>query len=216
MKENLTHIRFILDRSGSMMGIRDSTIKGFNEFVEGQRGVPGECTMTLHLFDSQDPNEIVHDRINVKDMPSLTVEKFVPRGATPLHDAIGMAIDSLGRQLKAFPEAERPAKIIFAIMTDGLENSSRDYKAAQIADMIERQRSVYKWEFLFLGANQDACMTGENIGIARDHAITYAATARGTSAVMGMTANKVRDFRISGQSGSLAYNKEDREEAEKK
>lgn len=214
MKDSLTHIRFVLDRSGSMAAIREATIAGFNEFIEGQKAGPGECTMTLHLFDTDNPYEIVFDQKPVQEVPRLTLETFVPRGATPLHDAIGRSIDTLGKQLKKMPEGERPGKIVVAIMTDGLENSSQLYRAPKIAEMIKHQREVYKWEFLFLGANQDACMTGEALNIPAINAVSYAATATGTANVMRSTSSNVQSYRISGQSASLAYSPEQRKEAE--
>lgn len=216
MKENLTHIRFVLDRSGSMSLIRDSTIAGFNEFVEGQKNTPGECTMTLHQFDSDNPVEIVFENKPVKEITPLTTAQFRPRGATPLHDAIGYSISSLGRQLGSLPEADRPGKVIVVIMSDGLENASSHYTAPQISDLIKLQRETYKWEFLFLGANQDACMTGEKLNIPVANSITYAATAAGTHNVMAMTAQNVSRYRVTGQSASLAYSDEDRKEAEDK
>jgi uncharacterized protein YegL len=212
MKQNLTQITIVLDRSGSMSSVRDATISGFNEFVEGQKKAPGEANLTLIQFDDGNPYEVVFDK-PVADVPKLTVETYVPRGGTPLHDALGRTMVSLGAKLKKMPEAERPEKVVIVTMTDGLENMSREYTAVQVADMIKHQREVYKWEFLFLGANQDAILTGERLNIPRGQTITYAPSAAGTHNTFAATLANVVRYRggVTGQ--SVAYTDLQRKEA---
>lgn len=213
MKQDLTQITIVLDRSGSMAAVCDATISGFNEFVEGQKKAPGDANLTLIQFDTENPYEMVFDRA-IAEVPKLTAETYVPRGGTPLHDAIGQTITKLGAKLKRKPEAERPGKVVVVVMTDGLENSSREYRAPQIAEMIKHQREVYKWEFLFLGANQDAILTGERLNIPAANAVTYSHTPAGSAHVMSAMSANVRSYRgISGQSSSLAWTEEQRKEA---
>ena len=213
MNQNLTEITVLLDRSGSMSLVQDATIKGFNEFVEGQKNVPGDANISLIQFDSAAPYERVFSK-PVKEAPALTNETFRPRGSTPLHDAIGQTITSLGARLKSMKEEDRPGKVVVVIMTDGLENSSMIYTAAQVAEMIEHQRSVYKWQFIFLGANQDACMTGEKLNIPVAQSVTYAHTPAGMAGAMrGMTTN-MASYRVTGQSASLNWTDEQRKEAD--
>jgi Mg-chelatase subunit ChlD len=142
-KENLTQITIVLDRSGSMASVREATISGFNEFVDGQKAVPGEARLTLILFDTKNAYEVVFDRA-LRDVPKLTAETYNPRGGTPLHDALGRAISEVGAKLSKMPEQERPGKVVVVTMTDGLENASQTYTAAQIAGMIKHQREAYK------------------------------------------------------------------------
>src|SRR5712692_4198298 len=149
MKDDLAQITIVLDRSGSMSAVRDATVSGFNEFMEGQKAVPGDARITLIQFDTQDPYELVFDRKPIKEIPKLTVEMYVPRGGTPLHDALGRAIDDLGAKLSKEAEGERPGKVVMVVMTDGLENSSKEYTAPRLAEMIEHQRETYKWQFVF-------------------------------------------------------------------
>lgn len=199
MKQDLTQITIVLDRSGSMAAVRDATISGFNEFVEGQKKAPGEANLTLIQFDSEDAYEVVFDKA-IADIPKLTELTYVPRGGTPLHDALGRTITSLGAKLKRMSETERPAKVVVVVMTDGLENSSLEYKAPQIAEMIKHQRETYKWEFLFI--------------IPAANAVLFAHALAGTANVMRATTANVASYRgVGGQSVSLAYTAEQRKEA---
>lgn len=205
-------ITIVLDRSGSMAAVRDATIAGFNEFVEGQKSVPGDCNLTMVQFDTDNPYEMVFDD-PVSKIPRLTTKTYVPRGGTPLHDAIGRTITGLGTKLEKMADVSRPNKVIIVIMTDGLENSSHEYTAAKIAEMIKHQREVYKWEFIFLGANQDAILTGERLNIPAATAVSYVATATGVANTMTATTSNVRSYRATGVAASLAYSKLQREDA---
>lgn len=213
MKDSLTQISIVLDRSGSMSSVREATISGFNEFVEGQKNGAGEANVSLVQFDSENPYEVLYQSKPVKEVPKLTLEQYVPRGGTPLHDAIGRTIDGLGTTLGKQKESERPGKVVIVILTDGLENASHEYTSARIAEMIKHQREVYKWEFIFLGANQDAILTGERLNIPAMNSVSYAHTAGGTRSVAASTSSNVMGYRISGQSSSLAYSQKQRDEA---
>jgi von Willebrand factor type A domain len=204
MKADLTQITIVLDRSGSMSTVRDATILGFNEFVDGQREAPGEANVTLIQFDTENAHEVVFDQ-DVKGVPKLAVETYVPRGGTPLHDALGRTITELGSKIGKMSEGDRPGKVVIVTMTDGLENSSREYTASRIAEMIKHQREVYKWEFIFLGANQDAILTGERLNIPSAQSVTYDHTRTGTGKVMASTSANVAAYRRPSASGSALH-----------
>lgn len=209
MKKGYTHIAMVLDRSGSMGPIASDTIAGVNTFLETQRKVPGECSVTLVQFD--DIIEVLADGHRLADIKPLTSETYVPRNSTALYDAIGKTIAQTGDYLMRKPEAERPEKVICAIITDGLENASREYNQAKVFDMIKHQRDAYKWEFVFIGANQDALAAGAGIGIARSHSINYAANSKGTSALYGAISANVGALR-SGTKRDMSWEKKDRDD----
>ena len=181
MKKNLTEIVFILDRSGSMAGLEDDTIGGFNAMIEKQRGEPGEAVISTVLFDNE--TEVIHDRIPLDRVPRLTEKEYYVRGCTALLDAVGGAIHHIGNVHKYAREEDRPEKTLFVITTDGLENASRRYTYDKVKAMIARQRERYGWEFLFLGANIDAAREAARFGIRADCAADYHADSIGTEAV---------------------------------
>lgn len=206
MKTDFADITFVLDRSGSMSSVQADTIGGFNAFIEAQRKVPGECNASLVQFDDQ--YEVVYTSKPVKDAPALNAETFVPRGMTALLDAIGRAINETGKRLAAIPEADRPSKVIFVILTDGGENSSKEFTRAKVFEMITHQKSTYKWDFVFLGANQDAISTGAALGIARGSTMTYASNSVGTKHAFASASNYAAQSRTVG---SASFSDEDRE-----
>lgn len=177
MNKDLTQILVIQDRSGSMQSVRRATIDGFNEFVRGQRRGPGDCRLRLIQFDHE--YNLRYDT-SIREVPQLNDLNYEPRGTTALLDAIGRAVKDLGDDLNLTPEENRPGKVIVVIMTDGIENASKNYTRKRISDLITHQRDVYKWEFIFLGANMDAIQEAGDLGIARNAAMTYTASAAGT------------------------------------
>ena len=178
MKKNLTELVFILDRSGSMAGLEQDTIGGFNAMLQKQRGEPGEAVISTMLFDNE--TEVIHDRIPLDRVPALTEKEYYVRGCTALLDAVGGAIHHIGNVHKYAREEDRPEKTLFVITTDGMENASRRYTYDKVKAMIERQREKYGWEFLFLGANIDAISTARRFGIGADRAVNYHADSQGT------------------------------------
>jgi uncharacterized protein YegL len=196
MKENLTEIIFILDRSGSMFKMEEDTIGGFNSFIESQKNEDGEALLTTILFDDQ--YEILHDSVNLKEIKPLTNEEYFSRGMTALLDAIGKTINSVGERLNKLSEDEKPSKIIFVITTDGQENSSVEFTQKQIKEMIEYQTSKYNWQFIFLGANIDAVNVAKSYGIRGQFASKYTADTWGTQSVYTTMSNVVRDYREKG------------------
>ena len=171
MRKNLTEIVFILDRSGSMSGLEQDTIGGFNSMINQQKNADGEALVSTILFDNV--SEVLHDRINVKDIQPLTDHDYMVRGCTALLDAIGGAIHHIGNIHKYARREDIPEHTMFVITTDGMENASRYYSSNKVKQMIERQKIKYGWEFLFLGANIDAGKEAEKIGIERNRSVTY-------------------------------------------
>lgn len=168
---NLTHIVVVLDRSGSMASIDSDATGGFNAFVEQQKKASGEAKLTLVRFDTE--YEVTYRNMSIRDVPELrTVE---PRGGTALRDAMARAIGEKGAELAALPEHQRPGKVVFVIITDGLENASREYSADQVKSKVEHQQQKYNWQFTYLGANQDAVLVGRSLGISADTSASFAA-----------------------------------------
>ena len=195
MKENLTEIVFILDESGSMQPLTDDTIGGFNSYVEEQKKEPGEAYLTTVLFD--DRYIILHDHINLKDVPSLTDHEYRPTGMTALMDAIGKTINNVGHRLANTPEEERPSHVIFVITTDVYENASREFTRTQVKRMIEHQQEKYSWQFLFLGAGIDAYKEASSIGIGGVHTMSVTADSIGTQNVYCSVSNASKSIRSS-------------------
>lgn len=217
MKTQNTHITILLDRSGSMSSVKDDTIGGFNTFLKGQLEVPGQCTISLFQFDDQ--YESVYNRKAIKDAPKLTDKTFIPRGNTALLAAAGRAIDDTGESLKNMPEHDRPEKVIFVIITDGQENHS-DYvewgsckTKAVLNDKIKHQTDVYKWEFVFIGANQDAIGEANSIGINGANAINYTQNAVGTHKLYGALSSNIRAMRCSVKA-DMAWTEDQKKEQE--
>ncbi len=193
MRENLTELVFILDRSGSMSGLESDTIGGFNSMLKKQKKEEGEAVVSTVLFD--DVSEVIHDRKPIADVKKLTEKRYYVRGCTALLDAVGSAIDHIGNVQKYAREEDRPSKTLFVITTDGLENASKRYTFKKVKKMIERQKEKYNWEFLFLGANIDAIEVAGHMGISADRAANYHCDEAGTAlnyAVLEETVSRVR------------------------
>ena len=181
MKKNLTELVFILDRSGSMAGLEDDTIGGFNAMIQKQKGEPGEALISTVLFDHV--SEVIHDRMGIQKIEPLTRKEYYVRGCTALLDAVGGAIHHIGNVHKYAREEDRPEKTLFVITTDGMENASHRYDYDKLKAMIERQKEKYGWEFLFLGANIDAAKEAARFGIDADHSANYHADRVGTTVI---------------------------------
>jgi len=191
MNQDLTEIVFILDRSGSMGGLENDTIGGFNGFVKNQAEA-GQTSLTTVLFD--DRYEILHNGINAGNVV-LTGDEYFTRGNTALLDAIGKTINDVGKRLSETPEDQRPGKVIFVITTDGLENASRRFSYNEVKKMITHQTEKYKWEFIFMGANIDVAKEGDRLGICADHSIGYTASAAGIGKMYTCAALMCQDIR---------------------
>lgn len=179
MEKGLTELVFIVDRSGSMAGLEKDTIGGFNAMLKEQAELEGEARVTTVLFDNQ--YRLLHDRIDIRAVAPLTEKDYRVGGGTALLDAIGRTIKKIRAVQKQTAEEYRAEKVLFVIITDGEENSSRKYSAEQIKECIEHQKEKYGWEFVFFGANMDAVLEASKLGIAAEFARGWLANAAGTA-----------------------------------
>ena len=193
MKNNITELVFILDRSGSMAGLESDTIGGFNAMIEKQKKQDGECYVSTVLFDNE--SEVLHDRVKLSEIKPMTDRDYTVRGCTALIDAIGGAIHHIGNVHKYARPEDVPENTMFIITTDGMENASRRYSSDRVKMMIERQKEKYGWEFLFIGANIDAIETAAIYGIDANRAVNYNADKEGTSIVYESVARAVCNVR---------------------
>ena len=196
MNNNLTELIYILDMSGSMHHLTEDTIGGYNSLLHQQRKIGEDnpemrANVTTVLFDDQ--YILLHDRVDIRNVSDITNKEYCPRGMTAMLDAIGRTLTGVGQKLANTPEEERPGLVSVTIITDGLENASREYTWSVIKDMIREQREKYSWVFSFIGANIDVMKTSEDLGIDRKLSRPYTASKKGTQSVFsaitsGMTA----------------------------
>jgi hypothetical protein len=194
-----TALLFIVDRSGSMASIASDMEGAIRTLLDEQRALPGKLTVDFVRFDDQ-----VEYVTSMAD-PATIVIKISPRNMTALNDAIGTAFNKFGATLAAMPEDERPGKVIVAIVTDGMENASKDFTGPQVKALIEQQREVYSWDVLYLGANQDAVAVAQSMGIHADSALTY------TTTNVGAMSESLRGYvTTSRTAGAAAFSAADR------
>ncbi|MGI6736028.1 MAG: vWA domain-containing protein [Anaerovoracaceae bacterium] len=193
MKKDLTELVFILDKSGSMFELESDTIGGYNSMLKKQRSLDGKCVITTVLFDSG--CRLLHDRIDIRAVKPITEEDYQTGGSTALLDAIGRTIHNIGTTQKNTSDEFRADKVLFVIITDGMENDSRQYTADQVKAMIERQKEKFGWEFIFLGANIDAVETAGTIGISANRAADYVADSCGIELNYRMMSEVVAEYR---------------------
>jgi len=204
MKEGYTHISVVLDRSGSMQSCLNDTIGGFNSFLQAQRDVEGEATVSLIQFDDQ--YEVVCQMTPIIDALGLTHETYTPRGMTALLDAIGRTMNETEHALSEMGEDEKPEKVIFVIITDGEENSSREFQRDNIMDMINRHREEDSWEVIFIGANQDAIQSGGSMGIRAGATLNYDQTSQGTQVMYASLTRGMTNYRSMAVEDTLDSN----------
>lgn len=193
MKNKLTELVFILDRSGSMAGLEKDTIGGFNSMIEKQKLEDGEAYVSTILFDNH--CAVIHDRVDIQKIEPITDRDYYVRGCTALLDAVGGAIHHIGNVHKYAREEDRPEKTLFVITTDGMENASREYSYERLKTMIKRQKEKYGWEFIFLGANIDAAQEAARFGISEDCAVNYHADHKGTAVIYEAVSDAVCNVR---------------------
>ncbi len=200
-----TALMMIIDRSGSMGIIADDAEGAVNVFVQQQAEQPGKCTLRVAQFDHE--YELVHESTPIADVP---VYKLIPRGNTALYDAIGRGIVEFGAELEAMDEDERPGKVLVVVQTDGQENSSYEWNSLRVNELITRQRETFSWDFLFLGANQDAIKTGGAMGFATGSSLTFGATAQGVRSANATASTYASTYR---STGSAVISDDDRSSA---
>lgn len=189
MRKDLSDLTVVLDRSGSMHVCQSDAEGGLNRFVEDQKKRPGEALFTLVQFDTE--YEFVHRAVPIGKVPHCSL---VPRGNTALLDAVGRAIVETGERLAKMPEADRPGLVVFVIITDGQENSSREFTKTKVQEMISHQQDVYKWQFIYLGANQDAFAEAGDLGIAGSIANTTCRTQQAAWSAASANTARMRDM----------------------
>ncbi|GJM77526.1 hypothetical protein HMSSN139_00220 [Paenibacillus sp. HMSSN-139] len=193
MKQGLTKLAFILDKSGSMAGLEADTIGGYNSMLGKQKAIEGECRITTVLFDNN--YALLHDRIDIRAVSPITEKEYQVGGTTALLDAIGRTIHKIGNAQKHTADEDRAEKVMVVIITDGEENASREYSAERIKKLIEHQKTRYGWEFIFLGANIDAVDTAGRFGISPDRAQNYHADQEGIELNFRVMSEAVASFR---------------------
>lgn len=177
MTSKTTELIFLLDRSGSMQGLEEDTMGGFNSMLKQQKQQQGNCRVTTVLFD--DRYELLHDRLPLDVVRPLTGKQYHVRGTTALLDAMGRTITRFGELHKHLNKGDRAQKVVVVIITDGMENASRAYGYEQVKRLVSRQRDRFGWEFIFLGANIDAIGTADSMGIHAERAANYHADEMG-------------------------------------
>ena len=181
IKNGITEMVFIIDKSGSMAGMEEDTVGGFNAMIEKQKKLDGKCYVSTVLFSNR--SSVLHDRMDIQKIEPMTEREYCVGGGTALLDAIGGAIHHIGNVHKYARNEDVPEHTIFVITTDGMENASCEYDSERVKQMIRRQEERYGWEFLFVAANIDAVETARNIGIRRERAANYKQTREGTHKV---------------------------------
>jgi uncharacterized protein YegL len=209
MRNDLTDITVVLDRSGSMASCRDDAENGLNHFVDEQKKAAGAATFTLVQFDTE--YEFVHKGVDLKSVGRLTLN---PRGQTALLDAVGRAIAESGERIKGIAENDRPGLVVFVIVTDGHENASREFTLEQVRAAIVHQQDVYRWQFTFLGANQDAFAAAGGMGIPIAAAANYTKRTAGVAfAAAASNVSRMRSMSAKGQEVQNRYTDAERADA---
>jgi uncharacterized protein YegL len=211
VKKGLTEIVLVLDRSGSMSSTKSDAEGGLREFIRKQKLVPGQCDVTFYRFDNE--IERVFDKKPIERVEEAEL-RLDPRGSTALLDAMGQAIDEVGKRLKDTPEDERPEKVYVVTITDGQENCSRKHSYSMLSYEIERQTKRYKWEFVFIGANQDAIATAAKMNILPQYTLSYEASKIGTQNVYASLTSNITRARTG--LGDVQFSAEDRTKAMEK
>ncbi|MCH5376397.1 MAG: VWA domain-containing protein [Planctomycetes bacterium] len=208
MRSDLTDITLVVDRSGSMAQVREDAEGGVNSFIEQQAKEPGEALLTLVQFDTE--YEFLHQGVPISQVPKY---ELVPRGMTALLDAVGRAINETGERLAKMDERDRPGLVVFVVMTDGQENSSKEFSKSDIKAMIHRQQDTYSWHFTFLGANQDAFAEAVGMGIAAAGVANFAMNKMAAAyAVTGGKLSRMRRQARQGETVSNEFTDEERRE----
>lgn len=192
--KNLTSINLILDASTSMALTAPAVIKGFNDFISEQKKEPGECVVSLTIFESH--SKVIYSAKALSEVPELNKEVYAIQGSTALYDAVGKTIKEVGEKLSKMKSSDRPGKVIFVIFTDGDDNLSRTYTRDQISTMAKHQKDVYSWDFIFIGANID--VEKEAVKLSMPTSLSYDPTMKGTEQVYGSLSRGVSNYRSTG------------------
>lgn len=201
-----THVTFVLDSSGSMSAIEDDTIGGFNSFLTDQQNEPGTATVGLYEFNSQVHR--LYQGYPIEDAPKLNSDSYTPGGRTALHDAISSAITETDDYLSKLEPTNQPENVIIVVLTDGKENAS-ETPQHRVRDQVSERRIEYEWEFLFIGANQDAALTARSVGMDTDRSLNMSHSKEGTQAAYESASERIKQARREGSTGG--FEEKDRE-----
>ena len=177
MQQGYTHITFLLDSSSSMTKIASETIESFNNFLTDQKNAPGKCTFTFAKFSND--LTYISKFVDINNVRPLDIATFNPRGMTALNDAICKTVDETGNALSILHEDDKPAGVLFVILTDGEENCSFRFKVSDVKERIKHQEEQYNWKFIYLGANVDVQRETTLMGISNFNA--FEATRQGVT-----------------------------------
>lgn len=219
MKKEYTHISIIIDRSGSMATMAKEVVSGFNSLLNKQLKVKGEATMTVVQFDHE--YQVLNDFIKINNVKELDNNTYTPRGNTALLDAMGKTIEDVRTKINELEDNEKPSKAIFVFITDGEENCSKQYSRERVFEMIEDLKSESKeenaidWDFVFIGANQDAISAGSSLGISRGASLTYDSSGDGATTAFKSLSDSLTSYRCATKGVSYSFTEKDREEQEK-
>jgi len=195
MSKEVTEMVFILDRSGSMRGMEDDTIGGYNSMIEKSREGEGTAIVSTVLFD--DKVEVLKDRVPIEKVSEMTKKEYYVRGCTALLDAVGGAIHHIKKIHKAMEKNNRPDKTVFVITTDGLENASKKYSYEEVKKLITKQKEKHEWEFLFLGADFDAVGEAAKLGIDSNRSVRFVKDSKGMNLMYATVGAAISNFRAS-------------------
>ena len=208
MKSGLTYIIFVIDRSGSMSSIRTDMIGGFNAFIKAQRDANiGDCRVFAYQFDTE--YTTIFENLDVNKVPELTEATYQPRGGTALYNSLGKTINDIGVKLAALPESERPEKVLVVTITDGEDNSTlsnfsvSEYNSSKVKEMVKHQTENYKWDFAYIGANQDAWAVGSSMGVTNN--LNYVADSAGTAYAFDNLTKSTLSYRSAGPARAFAF-----------
>jgi len=201
-----THITFVLDSSGSMAEIKDDTVGGFNTFLQEQSETEGSASVTL--YDFNDNINLVYQAQPIEEASELSGSNYSPGGRTALHDAIITAINSSADRINELQTDERPDNVIIVVLTDGKENASETPQAT-VRDQVDYRQTEHEWEFLFIGANQDATLTASKMGMKEDQALSMSHSGEGAQAAYESTSDIISQTRETGE--VEGYSEEDRQ-----
>ena len=202
MRQDLTAILMIVDRSGSMASLRQATVDNINKFLNEQKEVAGDVMLSLCFFS--DTYSLFYDFTDLKSVKELHAIDYEPYGCTALLDALGNSIDYFGADLAHMREEDRPSKVVVMVITDGMENFSRHLTLEQVKEKVQHQTEKYSWQFCFVGANMDAISVGDSMGFSQQNSINYVASVDGTAQAYTTMSNSISSFRSNaGHGGRL-------------
>lgn len=210
MKSGLTYLIFVIDRSGSMQSIRADMIGGFNSFIKSQQDAKlGDCRVFAYKFDTT--YEPMFEDVDLNSVPLLDNTSYDPRGGTALYDSLGKTIVDIGARLAALPENERPEKVLVVTITDGEDNDRlrnegvARYNSIQVAEMVKHQTEKYKWDFAYIGANQDSWAVGKSMGYTKGTTLDYAADSHGTAMAFASLDMSAQQYRSAGSGVKFSF-----------